>query len=127
MSKTRLLLHTISIAILSIPNMIYLGLNFEVLKEANAISLTLTALLVLAIVGCGTLAHFKPKTGIWVLIIGIFVLSLSNIAYVAGFALMIEGAGLILDQYLIHWLITKQKIKELEADGKSITYTREIK
>lgn len=127
MSKKRVWLHTASISLLTAPNIIYLSCNFNILREANAIALTMTAMLVLSIVGLGALAHFKANSGIWVTLIGVFILSLSNIAWVAGIALMIEGGGLAIDGYVLKPLITKIKIKELEDNGKQVTYTREIK
>lgn len=126
MSKKRIWLHVTSVLILSVPNLIYLGLNFEILKEANAIALTMSALLILAVVGVGVLAHMKVNGGVWALLIGIFVLSLSNIAYIAGFALIIEGGGLALDGYLLKPLIEKQKIKELKEKGENVTYTTKV-
>ena len=126
MSKKRLAWHSLSVAILTVPNFTYLLCNFQVLKEANAIALTLSALLILSVVGLGYLAHFKPKSGIWVTLIGIFILSLSNISYIAGIALIIEGSGLAVDGYAIQPQIVKQKIKELEENGKQVTYTTEI-
>lgn len=127
MSKKRAWLHTASISLLTAPNIIYLSCNFNILREANAIALTMTAMLVLSIVGLGALAHFKANSGIWVTLIGVFILSLSNIAWVAGIALIIEGGGLAIDGYVLKPLITKTKIKELEDSGKQVTYTREIK
>ena len=127
MSKKRAWLHTASIGILTAPNIIYLSCNFNILREANAIALTMTAMLVLSIVGLGALAHFKANSGIWVTLIGVFILSLSNIAWVAGIALIIEGGGLAIDGYVLKPLITKTKIEELEDNGKQVTYTREIK
>lgn len=127
MSKRRLFLNMGSIALLTVPNALYLGFNFDILKESNAIALTMTALLVFAIIGLGALAHFKANAGVWALVIGVFVLSLSNIAYVAGMALIIEGSGLAIDGYVMKPLITNAKIKEMEANGKSITFTKEIK
>lgn len=127
MSKKRAILTTSAVGILTAPNLIYLGCNFNVLREANVIALSMTALLILAIVGLGTLAHFKSNKGIWVILIGIFILSLSNIAYVAGVALIIEGAGLAFDGYVLDPLILKEKLKELEANGKHVTYTTEVK
>lgn len=127
MSKKRAWLHTASISLLTAPNIIYLSCNFKILREANAIALTMTAMLVLSIVGLGALAHFKANSGIWVTLIGVFILSLSNIAWVAGIALMIEGGGLAIDGYVLKPSITKIKIKELEDSGKQVTYTREIK
>lgn len=126
MSKKRIALHTLSVSLLTAPNLVYLLCNAEILKEANAIALTMTALLVLSVVGLGALAHFKPKSGIWILLIGIFVLSLSNISYIAGMALIIEGSGLVVDGYAIEPLILKQKIKELQQNGQSVTYTKEL-
>lgn len=126
MSKKRIWLHVTSVLILSVPNLIYLGVNFDILKEANAIALTMSALLILAVVGVGVLAHMKVNGGVWALLIGIFVLSLSNIAYIAGFALIIEGAGLALDGYLLKPLIEKQKIKELKEKGENVTYTTKV-
>lgn len=127
MSKKRVWLHVASIATLTAPNLVYLGCNYEILKEANVVALTMTALLVLAIVGLGALAHFKANGGIWVTLIGIFILSLSNIAYVAGIALIIEGGGLAIDGYLFKPLIHKAKLEELKKNGESITYTTEVK
>lgn len=127
MSKKRIWLHTASIGFLTAPNMIYLGCNFDILKEANTIALTMTAMLVLSIVGLGSLAHFKANSGVWVTVIGIFILSLSNIAWIAGMALLIEGGGLVVDGYLFRPLIEEIKLKELEKSGRKITYTREIK
>ena len=127
MSKKRIWAHVASIALLTAPNGVYLACNVQVLKEANAVALTMTALLVLAIVGLGALAHFKANSGIWVTLIGIFIVSLSNIAWVAGIALIIEGGGLAIDGYVLKPYIAKLKIKELEANGKSVTYTKEIK
>lgn len=126
MSKKRLILHCASIGLLSAPNFIYLGCNFDILKEANAVALTMTALLVLAIVGLGALAHFKANGGIWVTLIGIFILSLSNIAYVAGFALIIEGGGLAIDGYVLKPMIKKAKVEELKQNGESVTYTTQV-
>ena len=111
MSKKRIWLHVTSILILSVPNLTYLGFNFDILKEANAIALTMSALLILAVVGVGVLAHIKFNSGVWALLIGIFVLALSNVAYIAGFALIIEGAGLALDGYVFKPLIKKAKIQ----------------
>lgn len=126
MSKKRVAWHALSVSILTVPNIIYLTCNIQILKEANAIALTMSALLVLSVVGLGTLAHFKPKSGIWVTLIGVFVLSLSNISYIAGIALIIEGSGLAVDGYAIQPMIVKQRIKELEEDGKQVTYTTTI-
>ena len=126
MSKKRLILHCSSIGLLTAPNLIYLGCNFEILKEANTVALTMTALLVLAIVGLGALAHFKANGGIWVTLIGIFILSLSNIAYIAGFALIIEGGGLAIDGYVLKPMIKKAKVEELKQNGESVTYTTEV-
>lgn len=126
MSKKRIWLHVASVSTLSVPNLIYLGVNFEILKEANAIALTMSALLILAVVGVGVLAHMKVNGGVWALLIGIFVLSLSNIAYIAGFALIIEGGGLALDGYLLKPMIEKQKIKELKEKGENVTYTTKV-
>lgn len=126
MSKKRIAWHALSVSVLSVPNLVYLLCNIQVLKEANAIALTMSALLVLSVVGLGALAHFKPKSGIWVTLIGIFILSLSNISYIAGIALIIEGSGLVVDGYAIQPMIVKQRIKELEEDGKQVTYTTEI-
>lgn len=127
MSKKRAILTTSAVGVLTAPNLIYLGCNFNVLKEANAVALSMTALLILAIVGLGTLAHFKANKGIWIILIGIFILSLSNIAYVAGIALLIEGTGLAFDGYVLDPLILKEKLRELEANGEHVTYTREVK
>lgn len=127
MSKKRIALHSASIALLTAPNIIYLCCNFDILKEANAIALTMTALITLSIVGLGALTHLKANGGIWVALIGVFILSLSNIAYIAGFALLIEGGGIAIDGYVIKPLITRTKIKELEDNGRQVTYTREIK
>lgn len=127
MSKKRAWLHTASISLLTAPNIIYLSCNFNILRDANAIALTMTAMLVLSIVGLGALAHFKANSGIWVTLIGVFILALSNIAWVAGTALIIEGGGLAIDGYVLKPLISKTKIKELEDNGKQVTYTREIK
>ena len=124
--KKKVLLQTASISLLTIPNLIYMLCNLTVLKEANVIALSMVSLLVLAIIGLGALVHFKVKMGIWIMIIGIFVLIMSNISYVGGIALIIEGFGLALDAYLIRPLIVREKIKELEANGKSVTYTRNI-
>ena len=126
MSKRRKWLHVGSISLLTIPNLVYLICNGEVLKEANTIALTMTALLVLSVVGLGALAHFKANGGVWATLIGIFVLALSNIAYVAGVALVIEGVGLMVDGYVFKPLIRQAKIKELEDSGKQVTYTRDV-
>lgn len=126
MSKKRFAWHALSVSILTVPNLIYLLCNIQVLKEANAIALTLSALLVLSIVGMGALAHFRPKSGIWVTIIGMFILSLSNIAYISGIALIIEGCGLIVDGYAINPIIVKLKIRELEASGRNVSYTTQL-
>lgn len=126
MSKKRIWLHTTSILILSVPNLTYLGFNFDILKEANAIALTMSALLILSVVGVGVLAHIKFNSGIWALLIGIFILALSNVAYIAGFALIIEGAGLALDGYVFKPLIKKAKIQELKDKGENVTYTEQI-
>ena len=126
MSKRRKWLHAGSISLLTIPNLVYLICNGEVLKEANTIALTMTALLVLSVVGLGALAHFKANGGVWATLIGIFVLALSNIAYVAGVALVIEGVGLMVDGYVFKPLIRQAKIKELEDSGKQVTYTRDV-
>lgn len=126
MGKKRVWLHVASIATLTAPNGVYLLCNVEILKEANAIALTMTALMVLAIIGLGALAHFKANAGIWVTLIGIFILSLSNIAYVAGIALMIEGGGLAIDGYLFKPMIKKAKLEELKANGEQVTYTTDV-
>lgn len=126
MSKKRIWLHVASIGLLTVPNMVYLGCNFNIVKEANAVALTMTALLVLSIIGLGALAHFKANGGIWVTLIGIFILSLSNIAWVAGVALVIEGGGLAIDGYLFKPAIKKAKLEEMKKNGESITYTTNI-
>lgn len=126
MSKKRLILHCSSIGLLTAPNFIYLGCNFDILKEANAVALTMTALLVLAIVGLGALAHFKANAGIWVTLIGVFILALSNVSYIAGFALIIEGSGLAVDGYVLKPLITKAKVEELKQNGETVTYTTKV-
>ena len=59
-------------------------------------------------------------------IVGAFILALSNISYVAGIALIIEGVGLVIDGYILRPAIVNAKTKELEANGKQVTYTRRI-
>lgn len=127
MSKKRILAHAASISLLTVPNGIYMACNIDILKEANAVALTMTALLVLSVIGVGALTHFKANAGVWATLIGIFILSLSNIAWVAGIALIIEGSGIAIDGYTLKPYIEKLKMKELEANGQSITYTKEIK
>lgn len=126
MKRKRFLLHAASISLLTAPNIVYMGCNFQVLKEANAVALTMTALIILAIVGLGALAHFKANSGIWVTLIGVLVLSMSNIAYVVGIALMIEGGGLAIDGYVFRPLIKKAKIEELKEDGETVSYTTQV-
>lgn len=125
--RQKLWTHIASITFLTVPNITYLACNYNILKEANAIAVTMTALLVFSIVGLGALTHIKPKGGIWVMLIGVFILALSNISNIAGIALLIEGAGVSLDGYLFKPLAKKIKMEELKANGESITYTREIK
>lgn len=125
--KKTIFLHILSISLLVVPNLVYLICNLGLFREAHAIALTLVAIVVLCVIGLGALLHFKAKAGIWTVIIGAFVLALSNISYVAGIALIIEGAALVIDGYFIRPLIIKLKIKELKENGESITYTREIK
>lgn len=124
--KKKILLHILSICLLVIPNVVYLICNVGLLKEVHAVALTLVAIVVLSIVALGALLHFKAKAGIWVMIIGAFVLAMSNVSYVAGIALIIEGIALALDAYLIRPILVKIQIKELEESGKSVTYTRQI-
>ena len=127
MSKRRKLLNALSICLLTVPNVVYLLCEIPVLKDVNAITLTMTALIVLSIAGLGALAHFKLNGGVWTAIIGACVIALSNVAWVAGIALIIEGLGLAIDGYVVRPAIKKEKIKELEADGKQVTYTTDIK
>lgn len=126
MNKKKILLQATSISMLSIPNLIYLICNYPVIKDTNVIALTMISLVVLSIIGLGALIHFKVKAGIWLVIIGLSMMVMSNISWVGGVAFVIEGIGLALDSYIIQPLLVKEKIKELEADGKSITYTKEI-
>lgn len=127
MKTKRIILHILSIAFLTIPNLIFLACNYKIIKEVNAISLTMVALITLSIIGIGALTHVKIKGGIWAILIGVFVLAMGNISVVAGIALIIEGAGIALDGYLFKPLIEKIKVKEFEGNGGTITYTREFK
>ena len=120
------LLHLASIIILVVPNLIYLLTKLDVIKDTHAIALTMVAMVVLSVIGIGVLLHFKFNIGVWITIIGAFVLALSNISYVAGVALLIEGVGITLDGYIFKPLRIRARVKELEKDGKSITYTRRI-
>lgn len=124
--KKTLILHLISLAILICPNLIYLIYNSNVLSQAHAIALSMVAMVGLSAIGIGVLCHIKPKAGVWSVLIGAFVLALSNISYIAGIALIIEGVALIIDGYIIRPLIIRAKTKELEANGKQVTYTRRI-
>lgn len=126
MNKKKLLLQGTSLSILSIPNIIYLLCNIQVLRDTNVIALTMLSLVVLSIIGLGALIHFKVKAGIWLVIIGLFMLVMSNVSWVGGIAFIIEGIGLALDAYIIQPLLVKEKIKELKENGESITYTKEI-
>lgn len=126
MSIKRFMLHFISILFLVVPNLTYMILKLDIIKETNAIALTLVAMVVLSCVGIGVLLHFKFNWGVWIALIGAFVLALSNISYVAGIALIIEGIGMAINGYILKPLIIRQRVKELEKDGKSITYTRRI-
>lgn len=127
MKKKQVLFHTLSVSVLSVPNLIYMGCNVEILKEANAVALTMTAMLVLSIVGLGMLTHIRVNTGVWVTLIGVFILALSNISYVAGIALVIEGSAIAVDTMVLKPQILKLKTEELKQNGESVTYTREIK
>ena len=127
MKKKRIWLHVASVSLLAAPNIVYLGCNFNILREANAVALSLTAIIILAIVGLGALAHFKANMGVWVSLIGVMVLCMSNIAEVVGVALIIEGGGLAIDGYVFKPLIKKAKIEELKNNGETVTYTSEIK
>lgn len=127
MTKKHKILSIVSMSLLTAPNLAYLGFNFNVLREANVVALSMTSMLILSIVGMGALTHIKANAGVWACLIGIFILSLSNIAYIAGVALLIEGGGLAIDGYVIKPQIIKEKTKEIEANGGTVTYTREIK
>lgn len=126
MSKKILLLHILSLALLIVPNLIYLICNLNVFKEAHAIALTMVAMVILSCIVIGALLHFRFNMGVWLAIIGAFVLALANISYVAGIGLLIEGIGLIVDGYFIKPVIVNLKTKELEEHGKQVTYTRRI-
>ena len=127
MKKRIFWMHTLSASLLSVPNLVYMGCNVQVLQEANAIALTMTAMLVLSIVGLGMLTHIHINTGVWVTLIGVFILALSNISYVAGIALIIEGSAIAVDSTVLKPSILKLKTEELKKNGESVTYTREIK
>lgn len=127
MKKRIFWMHTLSASLLSVPNLVYMGCNVQILKEANAIALTMTAMLVLSIVGLGMLTHIHINTGVWVTLIGVFILALSNISYVAGIALIIEGSAIAVDSTVLKPSILKLKTEELKKNGESVTYTREIK
>lgn len=122
----KFLLELTSFIVLVVPNLIYLLTKIDVIKETHAIALTMVAMVVLSVIGLGVLLHFKFNIGVWMVIIGAFVLALSNISYVAGVALLIEGLGLTIDGYVMKPLRIRMKVKELEKDGKSVTYTRRI-
>lgn len=126
MKWRKFLLHLASIIILVVPNLIYLLTKLDVIKDTHAIALTMVAMVVFSVIGIGVLLHFKFNIGVWITIIGAFVLALSNISYVAGVALLIEGVGITLDGYIFKPLRIRARVKELEKDGKSITYTRRI-
>lgn len=127
MKKRIFWMHTLSASLLSVPNLVYMGCNVQILKEANAIALTMTAMLVLSIVGLGMLTHIHINTGVWVTLIGVFILALSNISHVAGIALIIEGSAIAVDSTVLKPSILKLKTEELKKNGESVTYTREIK
>lgn len=126
MNKKILLLHILSLALLIVPNLVYLICNLNVFKEAHAIALTMVAMVILSCIVIGALLHFRFNMGVWLAIIGAFVLALANISYVAGIGLLIEGIGLIIDGYFIKPIIVNLKTKELEQHGKQVTYTRRI-
>lgn len=126
MNKKILLLHILSLALLIVPNLVYLICNLNVFKEAHAIALTMVAMVILSCIVIGALLHFRFNMGVWLAIIGAFVLALANISYVAGIGLLIEGIGLIIDGYFIKPVIVNLKTKELEEHGKQVTYTRRI-
>lgn len=126
MNKKILLLHILSLALLIVPNLVYLICNLNVFKEAHAIALTMVAMVILSCIVIGALLHFRFNMGVWIAIIGAFVLALSNISYVAGIGLLIEGIGLIIDGYFIKPIVINLKTKELEQHGKQVTYTRRI-
>lgn len=127
MTKKHKILSIVSMSLLTAPNLAYLSFNFNVLREANVVALSMTSMLILSIVGMGALTHIKANAGVWACLIGIFILALSNVAYIAGTALLIEGGGLAIDGYVIKPEIIKEKTKEIEANGGTVTYTREIK
>lgn len=126
MNKKILLLHILSLALLIVPNLVYLICNLNVFKEAHAIALTMVAMVILSCIVIGALLHFRFNMGVWLAIIGAFVLALANISYVAGIGLLIEGVGLIIDGYFIKPIIVNLRTKELEEHGKQVTYTRRI-
>lgn len=126
MNKKILLLHILSLALLIVPNLVYLICNLNVFKEAHAIALTMVAMVILSCIVIGALLHFRFNMGVWLAIIGAFVLALANISYVAGIGLLIEGIGLIVDGYFIKPIIVNLRTKELEEHGKQVTYTRRI-
>lgn len=123
MGKKRLWYHMISLSMLTVPNLTYLGINFDIVKEANAISLTMTALLILSVVGFGAATHIEVNKGVWALLIGVLVVSLSNISYIVGIALIIEGAGIAIDGYVMKPLIEVEKAKEKSEHGTESTTT----
>lgn len=127
MSKKRICLHIISILILVVPNLVFLICNHKLLKDVNAISLTMIAIITLSIIGLGALTHVKLRGGIWTILIGLFVLALSNISFLSGIALIIEGVCISIDGYILKPLISKSKVKEFETNGGTITYTKEFK
>lgn len=126
MKKYRIMLQIAAMVILIVPNLIYLICNFSVFKDRNVVAISMIAMLIFAIVGLGALLHFKVKAGVWTTIIGIFILAVGDLAHITGIALLIEGIGLILDGYIIRPILIKLKIRELEENGESITYTRPI-
>lgn len=127
MNKKRIVYHILSIFFLTVPNLVYLLCNFNVLKETNIISLTMVAMLILSVIGIGALTHIKLKAGIWTILVGLFMLIMSNISLIGAVALIIEGGGMVIDGYVFKPLIDKSKVKEFEENGGTITYTKEFK
>lgn len=116
----------IEFIVLIFPLLIYAIFNAKNFTKETTIGLSITGVIIIAILGIVLMCKVKLKGGVYILITAIIILILQDITTVLGTGLLIGGISLSIDGYIINPVKQYYKGMYYDSTGRKVVYSKKL-
>lgn len=108
-----------------LPVTLFNALNADAFYEISVLQFTFTFLLAGSMIGIAALTKLDASI-IWVLVIGMLLAIMGEVAVQVGWSLVMIGLAMVIDKAIWSKLVKHYKGVYYEGTGRQITYTRSV-